>query len=121
MSLITEFKDWKGDLLKEDDEVIIVRTKPALMSSAYYIFDVGKGEMEKISEAPKESEYAWVIQRNFIVAKSPHKDKLCAKVGNYYIDLSLIFNVDLQANEIVCIEGVSDSEEEYYKHYFETQ
>ncbi len=117
--MITEYKDWKGNLFKDGDVMIKVRTQPLLMSSAFYIMDLSSGEQLEEVYKPKETEskHCWVPYDQAMVIKSDN-GKLYAKTEDYLVDLSIVFNFDGQPNEIFCIKGVSDNEEEYYKAFF---
>jgi len=115
-------KDWKGNDIKAGDTIVFVRTTPMFKNLGWMI-PKGKGEFDFYKSEIQPPEHCWEpseYQTKEHEGKLFYGSKEKASDGlNYWMILDdFTINFWLQPHTVICIKGVSDSEEEYYKEYF---
>lgn len=122
-----EIKDWKGSVIQEGDTVLKVRVKnmDAGMSFCLIEIEVGSGKpFKQITEKIKVPERdIWEIAEEIFIKPMTGKDDNMVVMSfmKPYVETTLLcadMHLSCNHNEILCIKGKSDSEEEYYLEKF---
>jgi hypothetical protein len=132
-------KDWKGNEVKDGDTVIRVRVEDdySFYPSSLFMLVVENGvarkENEVILEKPEERKFIWEEVRRYEVflqvlevdgreisylayeapCKAPNGGKLILPLDDPWAGSDI-----RDSKYITCIEGKSDSQEDYYLHKF---
>lgn len=115
-------KDWKGNKIKAGDTIVFVSTKP-LFEDFGWMIPKGNGVFEvlKLKDQPKE--HCWepreykTQEKDGLLFYTPAEEPTDGIVRWFILD-EFSMKFFSQPGEILCIKGVSDNEEEYYKQYF---
>lgn len=116
--------DWKGNAIKAGDTIVNVGTKPLFGKTTFGLMFVGKdGEksFHKLSESEEPPQHIWNVLGEYKVVQRADKLYYVLKTDDitYFLDLSMML-FGGQPDDIICIKGVSDNEQEYYAEYFKT-
>ncbi len=109
--------DWKGNLIKAGDIVVRIGTQPLFGSQRFGLLDLKNGGFEQIGETYHPPENIWEVGPEYLIQEID--GKLFYEYGRVLSSISMIYWG--QDSDIICIKGVSDSEEEYYLHYFKNK
>ena len=117
--------DWKGNIIKEGDTVIIVSTiSKILMSTGMVMIDMskeGKGSriLGNLPKANTKQSLRWIKLGEMSIVKLFDKLFFNFKIKDriYNIDMTT-FNFTKNDGDILCIKGVSDDRDIYYENYF---
>lgn len=108
-------KDWNGNLIKEGDTVIVVRTKPIFGKSVFGF--ATKDGFKKVFEQ-KPPKHIWKPIKEVLVQKNDYRGlsySVKSEGTEYSFDLSMIQLG--QTGDVICIKGKSDNEEMYYEKF----
>jgi hypothetical protein len=112
--------DWKGNKIEVGQTVIIVNVKSMFGGSKSQLMLMTEKGIEKICEETTLPEgYQWtIVSENNIIEPSTNvtisMGSAPSKIPINQVELWL----SVQSWQILCIKGVSDSYEDYYKEYF---
>lgn len=117
-------KDWKGNKIEVGQTVIKVAFKSMFGGSAsrmVLIFTDANGEQHhrKGEEFINPMDYKWEIEGKYIITEQ--RNTMLISFGNRPSEVtidSLDFMLSTQPWQILCIEGISDNEEEFFKELF---
>lgn len=108
-------KDWKGNIIKSEDIIIVVRVKSQFKNPKLLIPKLdGHHQYVNLPEFP---EHTWGVGEELLVNEYGGKlyvaypKLLSGDTYNFSFDY---FNFNEEENVILCIKGVSDSKDEYY-------
>lgn len=117
--------DWKGNVIQEGDTVLKVRVKNWDAGCSYSIIelDFSNKKYTQLTEPVKaKEEHLWEICEEIFITPNEESDgTVKMSFLKPYVETPLWcaeMHLSCQHNEILCIKGKSDSQEEYYLSYF---
>ena len=117
-------KDWKGNDIKAGDTIVLVRTTPMFKNLGWMI-PKGKGKFYFYKSEIQPPEHCWEPSE---YQTKEHEGKIYYTSGkskdrytHWMILDEFTLKFWLQTHTLICIKGVSDSEEDYYKEYFKVK
>lgn len=115
-------KDWKGYNIKVGDNVLVVAVKNPFEGDRAGIIIMYKGGNRRLiqSEEVIPKSYFWNVQHKYkIMPANSDNQIIFEKIGTILLPVNLLdFSLCIQPWEILCIEGISDDEQEYYTAKF---
>ena len=115
-------KDWKGNEVQVGDTVLLVATG-SMFDGSVLISSMWDGEkyVERQISDPIPKSYSFDIEGKYLITEP-------SNLMTIYFDPKITqpvpidqadFYIAKQPWHIICIEGKSDNEKEYYQHYFD--
>jgi hypothetical protein len=104
-------KDWKGNEIKVGDMVSVIQVSARFYESGNATERLSPDQIRH-TQHPRE-DGVWILLRRYII-----KDGLSGTIsddGTNELPIAMIEMIKPQPFEILTIEGVSDSREEYYR------
>lgn len=107
--------DWKGNIIKEGDEICLIRTKDIdYFGRVAWIMPKEDGTYDEIvtKEKPEPTKDIWEVGQYHKVFT--HKGKLCIKIqcGEWEVTQGIMGIMVFEPSEIIlAIKGVSDTKE----------
>ena len=113
-------QDWKGNKIEVGQTVIIVNVKSMFGGSKSQLMLMTEKGFEKIGDETTLPEgYQWtIVSENNII---PPSTNVTISMGEAPSEIPINqagLWLSVQPWQILCIKGVSDNYEEYYKEYF---
>jgi len=113
-------EDWKGNKIKVGHTVIVISTGSMLEGSKYCLFMRTENGLEKVFEGePIKKSYSFDISAKYLITEPGNNLTISMNGKLSEVPINHIdFLICKQPWQIVCIEGISDNKDEYYKDYF---
>lgn len=120
-------KDWKGNIIQEGDTVLKVRVKNWDAGVKYSLieFTIGEDNYSEIEPVEAEEKRLWEICEEILIKSITEDDGVVwMSFLKPYVETPLWcagMHLSCQHNEILCIKGKSDSQEDYFLEKFKVQ
>lgn len=113
-------KDWKGNKIEAGQTVLIVNVKSMFGGSKSQLMIMTENGFEKIGEETTLPEgYQWtIVSENKIL---PPSKNVTISMGDAPSEIPInqaSLWLSVQPWQILCIKGISDNYEDYFKEYF---
>lgn len=112
-------KDWKGNDIKAGDTIVYVRIKPFFKNPKFHL--VADGKVVQSIDLPEPPSHVWEPGDPMEVYQLGGKLMVKTTDGEFTLHTPLenpMRNIMKSNDHVLCIVGVSDSEEEFYQDYF---
>lgn len=111
-------QDWKGNIIKVGHTVLVVSINNMFEGSRLCFFSMTENGMEKIFEGePIKKSREFEISAKYLITEPSNSLTISMGDNPHKIPINLAdFWVSKQPWQIICIEGLSDSKDEYYKN-----
>lgn len=113
-------EDWKGNEIKVGQTVLVVSTGNIFEGSKPCVLMMTENGLEKVFEGePIKKSYSFDISAKYFITEPGNNLTLSYGDKPSEVPINQIdFWVNRQPWQIVCIEGISDNKDEYYKEHF---
>ena len=113
-------EDWKGNKIQVGHTVIVVSTGSIFEGSKPCLLIITENGLKKVFEGePIKKSYSFDVSAKYFITEPSNNLKISMSHKPSEIPINHIdFWVSKQPWQIVCIEGISDNKDEYYKDYF---
>lgn len=113
-------EDWKGNKIQVGHTVIVVSTGSMFEGSKPCLMIMTENGIEKVFEGePIKKSYSFDISAKYLITHPSNNLTISMNDKPSEVPINHIdFWVCKQPWQIVCIEGISDNKDEYYKDYF---
>jgi hypothetical protein len=113
-------EDWKGNKIQVGHTVIVVSTGSMLEGSRPCLLMMTENGMEKVFEGePIKKSYSFDVSAKYFITEPSNNLTISMNDKPSKVPINHIgFWISKQPWQIVCIEGISDNKDEYYKDYF---
>lgn len=107
--------DWKGNEIKVGDTIVVVSTQP-IFGASFIMFHDGS-EIQITKEPPK---YTWEAGEEYEVIGSDEYPMISTNMDGHSVMSPLSATIWMMdgSSDIICIKGVSDNEQDYYRWLF---
>jgi len=115
-------KDWKGNIICVGQTVLIVSTNTyGAGDTMFLMWPQPDGTFKKSNETRIPDQHQWKITDRFLITEPGNtvfysNDDTPNKVPINLVDWNITKRFGM--HEIVCIEGISDNQLEYFKEFF---
>lgn len=115
-------KDWKGNEICQGDIAVVVNTG-SIFDGAVPVMTVIKDDKEHIFKGePLKKQYLWEPSSRYLITEPGNVFSISLNDKPSTIPINHVDSyLTTQPWQILCIEGKSDNQDEYYREYFNEQ
>lgn len=109
-------KDWKGNIIRSGDTVVVYQFVIRNPTLEYIVYDGEKWVSGFVPNSKRKDKYVWnEITRVEVTDGGTIKFGETTQCGASHLSLC----INPFENECVCIKGLSDNRQKFMEHYFE--